>query len=455
MAGKVFVMSKIVILADKKVISNDRRLAGPQIRVVEMARALERKKHEVIVAEPERQSCSEINGIKFIDFQSLDDIKPVDVWITHPSLVEFCYTKFANIPLVVDGYDIDPIESLKNRGTQNLEESMYGYHELLATYLRALKRADKVLCSNERQKIYYLSILNFLGRINPKFQNDSIVLTLPSGTSRNEPISCNQNIIGNVRKNKEDYVVLWAGGIYPWYDIDTFLSAMQIVLNRMPNTQFLFVGVENPIYNSISEMGVKKLVENINASQYLKSHSLFVKWLPYNNRAEMYLKSDIGVSTHNDSLESIFSMRTRVIDMIWGGLPIVLTSGDTMSKYVKDHHIGVTVKIRDPVELANAIISLLKNRNLRKEMSRRERQLSQGELSWDNVIEPLHRFCLDPYIDKNTQDKLINKTMNVIKINDRMIWNAERLSWKVKKIIREEGLKYLTKRALNRLRKSK
>ncbi len=448
-------MSRIVILADSKVISSDGCLAGPQIRVVEMARSLERKKHEVIVAEPERQSCSEINGIKFIGFQSLDDIKSIDVWITQPSLVEFYYTKFVNIPLVVDGYDIDPIESLKNRGTQDFEESMYGYHKLLATYLRALKRADKVLCSNERQKIYYLSILNFLGRINPKFQDDSIVLTLPSGTPRNEPVSCSQDTIKNIRKGKEDYVVLWAGGIYPWYDIDTFLSAMQIVLNRMPNTQFLFVGAENPIYNSISEMGVKKLVENINASQYLKSHSHFVKWLPYNNRAEMYLKSDIGVSTHNDSLESIFSMRTRVIDMIWGGLPIVLTSGDTMSEYVKDHHIGVTVKVRDPLELSNAIISLLKNRSLRREMSRRERLLAQGELSWDNVIEPLHRFCLNPCRNNSGQDKLTNKTMNVIKINDGMAWNAGRISWRVKKIIKEEGLKYLVRRALNRLRKSK
>ena len=44
------------------------------------------------------------------------------------------------------------------------------------------------------------------------------------------------------------------------------------------------------------------------------------------------LEADLGISAHHDHLEARFSFRTRVLDYLWAGLPMVLTRGDSMAE---------------------------------------------------------------------------------------------------------------------------
>jgi hypothetical protein len=43
----------------------------------------------------------------------------------------------------------------------------------------------------------------------------------------------------------------------------------------------------------------------------------------------------VGVSTHRDHLETRLSFRTRMLDYIWAGLPIVCTDGDHFASLVR------------------------------------------------------------------------------------------------------------------------
>jgi hypothetical protein len=123
-------------------------------------------------------------------------------------------------------------------------------------------------------------------------------------------------------------------------------------------------------------------------------------------------------------------MRTRIIDMIWGGLPVVTTTGDTMSDYLSTQRIGVTVSPENPVELASAIVRLLEDPEKRWQMSKRSRALAEGELSWDCQIESLHRFCLDPNFEPSRRDDLVRRTAaNVVHINNGWVWRI-RAGWR-------------------------
>ena len=123
----------------------------------------------------------------------------------------------------------------------------------------------------------------------------------------------------------------------------------------------------------------------------------FNDWVAYDERARYLLESDIGVSTHRDHLETRFSFRTRMLDYIWAGLPIVCTDGDVFASMVNDHRLGLTVPPGNVTALADAIERLLGDPRELDEC--RRRLLEQADhFRWRAVVAPIARFCAAPHL---------------------------------------------------------
>jgi hypothetical protein len=86
-------------------------------------------------------------------------------------------------------------------------------------------------------------------------------------------------------------------------------------------------------------------------------------------------------------------MRTRVLDMIWGGVPLIVTLGDDVSRRVEAEAAGVTIPAGDPAALARATVALLADPARRRAMAARARTLAAGPLSWDEQVRPLAAYC--------------------------------------------------------------
>ena len=65
--------------------------------------------------------------------------------------------------------------------------------------------------------------------------------------------------------------------------------------------------------------------------------------VPYHERQNYLLEADIGCSLHFETLETYFAFRTRILDYIWAGLPMIVTRGDATSEIVKDYELGIVV----------------------------------------------------------------------------------------------------------------
>ena len=78
-------------------------------------------------------------------------------------------------------------------------------------------------------------------------------------------------------------------------------------------------------------------------------------WTPYAERAGYLLDADVGVSAHHDHLEARFSYRTRVLDYVWAGLPVVTTGGDSVAELVERERLGETVVPGDDEGFATAV----------------------------------------------------------------------------------------------------
>ena len=82
-------------------------------------------------------------------------------------------------------------------------------------------------------------------------------------------------------------------------------------------------------------------------------------WVPYEERGAWLLQADCAVAAHRDHLETRFSHRTRLLDCLWAGLPIVCTRGDELAERIAREGLGEAVPPADPAALAAALARVL------------------------------------------------------------------------------------------------
>ncbi len=125
-------------------------------------------------------------------------------------------------------------------------------------------------------------------------------------------------------------------------------------------------------------------------------HIFFNDWVPYAERADYLLDADIGLSLHFDHIESHFSYRTRLLDYIWAGLPMVATHGDFLGGLAAARGLAKTVRPQDPHEVAQALLAWIAEPGGRATFADRASALAE-ELRWAKAVQPLLEFCRHPY----------------------------------------------------------
>lgn len=381
-------MSNILILLDGEIIQESGITNGTGIRALEVAKALKRKKNKVLIAETKHKKDYSIHNINIRQWdkkkiKKLVKNKKVVIFIPGIPNSSMIYNYFENIkiPTIIDLHDPFYINSLfkKNR-KENSDLKNY------MCYL--LKKGDFFICSNERQRYFYQGVLASLGRLGLK----EIVSIVPMGIPIEKPKKKKLKGIINGK------IILWPGEFYPWFDPLTAINALELVVKKYPNTKMLFVGADYDHYNKYLRERVNNIKNHIKKKK-INKHIVFIDWLPYNKRETMYNTSDISVITYFNTIENQFSFRTRVLDCVWGNLPVICTEGDYLSEIIKNEGFGEIVKEKDYKKLAYKIIKMLDNKpTLNKNLI--------AKFHWDNIIKPINDFCNNPFFSYHEQISL-------------------------------------------------
>jgi glycosyltransferase involved in cell wall biosynthesis len=121
----------------------------------------------------------------------------------------------------------------------------------------------------------------------------------------------------------------------------------------------------------------------------------FGDWVPYEDWPNVLLESDVALTLHaEDTLETRLAFRSRVLDYIWAGLPIVATRGDAVSELITAHDLGIVVKGGDVEATAGAILTLL---DTPREVFQQRRDGLRQLLTWERAARPLVDFCRHPW----------------------------------------------------------
>jgi glycosyltransferase involved in cell wall biosynthesis len=322
-------------------------------------------------------------------------------WVLlHAHLGNHYLSQRDDLPVVVDLYDPFLVENMHYHRDLGLEPFRTDH----ATWRLQMARGDFFLCSSEEQRLYYLGWLTALGRVNPMaLEADPtlarLIVELPFGTPGEAPPEPPQRD-GVLPGVDADAPVLYFGGIYDWYDPDVVLDALPAVLERHPGAVIVFVEHPHPELTPLSV--AQRVRKRAKKQGWLGTTVRFEPWRPFDRRFELPQVSDLAVVTHRPGLETDLSLRTRLVDLMWLGLPAVVTAGGTMARVVEEEGAGVVVPAGNAEALAAAICSLLADETSRSRAREAARRWA-ADRSWQQVAAPLLRFAESPWRDPDRE----------------------------------------------------
>jgi glycosyltransferase involved in cell wall biosynthesis len=390
------------------VVSNDRvgsRMAGPAIRYYNFARELARDFHVTLMV-PGSVDI-EIEGFEVVQAQDYGGrafrpfARSFDVLVAQ-NLLPWTMRALARDPVrvIYDLYDPFLVENLglfaKQETTRRYQDALLRANSLAQEV--ALATGDAFLCASERQRDLWLGMLGALGRLDQdEYARDPslrrLIDVVPFGLPA-EPAVKSRPVLKGVVPGIEpgDRVLLWGGGIWNWFDPLTLIRAVAQLAERRGDVKLYFLGVQHP--NPETEaMTMADQAARLAEELGLLDRFVFFNfgWVPYDERADFLLEADLGVSAHEDNVETRFAFRTRMLDYLWAGLPIVTTGGDVLAELVEARGLGRVVAPGDVDGWVAAIEELLADPGPAK----RAIEEVRPEFAWPNVVRPLARLVAD------------------------------------------------------------
>ena len=345
-------------------------------------------------------------------------IAPGAVVSLYPSLCQI------RTPLALDLYIPLLLEELQRTRPESLAEQALFFDRVRRGLSTQILAADFILCASEKQRDYWLGALSALGRINPYTHADDptlrqLINVVPFGLPSQPPLHARQVLKGVYPGiGADDKVLLWGGGLYDWLDAPTLVQAMAHLADRRPDVKLFFMGVRHPNPQEFQRRGTHETLTLADELGLTGRTVFFNDWVPYDERENYLLEADIGVSLHRDHLETRFSFRTRFLDYLWAGLPIVATRGDALSEQVETQGLGRVVEPGDVEGVVAAILALLDTPNLRQAYRPRFEQAADG-YRWEMVAQPLVEFCTAP---RFAPDREHLRGMSVLEIGPTPWW---------------------------------
>lgn len=380
------------------------KMAGPAIRAFEISRLLA-PEHDVTLAtlghcdlQGEGFETTAANGYTLRPLVEDADVIVFQGLLLslHPFVAE------ANAVLVADIYDPFHLETLEQERARPMAERSEVSEATVGALNVQLARADYFLCASEKQRDFWLGQLAGQGRINPfTYDQDESLRALidvaPFGLPEGPAVQGRHGIRGVIDGvGPSDKVVLWGGGVYNWFDPLTLISAIDVVRRDIPDVRLVFMGMKHP-NPGVPEMAMADRARALADGLGIAGTHVFFNesWVPYEERADFLLDADLGVSCHFDHVETEFSFRTRILDYLWAGLPIVCTAGDAFGDLVEREGLGAAVPAEDVRALAGAISRLLTDADERALVHGRVREVA-ARYTWSKSLEPLARFVRSP-----------------------------------------------------------
>ena len=175
----------------------------------------------------------------------------------------------------------------------------------------------------------------------------------------------------NLPKNK--FIILFLGALHPKKGPDVILRAMPIIIKCNPDVKLVIAG------DGVMKAELKRLSEKLGIDKYVK----FAGFVEESLKPFYYKSADIFC------LPSV--VKTEVFPVVLleasaAGLPMVVSDLNTFKCIIKEGYNGLFTKRGDEKNLADAIIYLLENEDVRRRMEKNAKEHVKN-YTWNKIAE--------------------------------------------------------------------
>ncbi|ADU27070.1 glycosyltransferase [Ethanoligenens harbinense] len=386
-----------------------KKMAGPAIRYFEFAKAIS-KTCDVTLASYGMEGLEDtrFKTVQYT-FEMEDKLCQAAVEADVILLQGFILDNTRSFPdiakqkyLIFDLYDPFVIENIEALKDQPLTHRRGNAAYSLKALLKQLRLGDFFVAANIVQRDYWMGMLTSVNRISPEAYDISnnfskMINLVPFGIADEEPVHA-RDVLRGVWPgiNKEDFILIWGGGVWNWFDPISLIKAVKILSEERSDIKLFFLGVKRPNPTTPEIRMLNDAVALAKELDLYDRHVFFnFDWVDYNDRQNYLLEADAGVSFHFDTVETHFSFRTRILDYLWANLPIIGTEGDYFAELIREKEMGVTVGFQAVDEIAQAIRKLADDKAFYARCKEHIAQVAE-DYRWSKVSKPIVDFCQNP-----------------------------------------------------------
>ena len=333
------------------------RLAGPEIRALEFAKALSEEYAVTLIAQNPANRVRD--GMPVVPVTRRGVLREA---ARHDAFLSPCLPPYLlaakdvlDVVTIADAYDPHAVELAALEGERHDAELR------LRSMSQAIElgSADVILCAAERQREMLLRAAVGMGRRGRPVEIDPIVVPFgipdPPPPSRLRPLRSHFPQI-----DEHDKIVLWWGAVWAWLDVGTVIRAIAQTARTRPDIKLVITAGKPPVagrerFDAVGQ--ARALAQDLGV---IDRTVLFLDdWIPYEDRHDYLREADVGVTLHRFTAEAELAARARYMDYLSAGLPCVLGRGDEVAGDFEKAGFATLLERRDADVLARTLLSLI------------------------------------------------------------------------------------------------
>jgi glycosyltransferase involved in cell wall biosynthesis len=227
-------------------------------------------------------------------------------------------------------------------------------------------------------------------------QSEAAVVEADSTAKVDGPI---RQLLSKQGIGDSDFVVLWCGGYNTWTDVETLFQGLEAAMRCNPRLHYVSVGANT--YTAPDNVYDRFVAMAAASPQRDRYHML--GWRPWSEMATYYRESNVGINIDALHYETIFGTRTRLVEMIASGLPVITSLGAELSYLLRDAGVALTFDVGDWEQLGRNLEQMAADAELTRSMAAAAYRYAQEDLSFATTTRPLRDWVHNPSVAPDKQ----------------------------------------------------
>jgi glycosyltransferase involved in cell wall biosynthesis len=173
-------------------------------------------------------------------------------------------------------------------------------------------------------------------------------------------------------------IVISLRSLNPIYDLESLVKAVPLVLGKVPEAKFIIVG----------DGEQRDYLENVATSLGVGDSVRFAGPISNSDIPRYLASSDVYVST---SLSDA-GLAASTAEAMASQLPVVITDFGDNSQWVKEGQGGFLIPVKSPSLLAERIVYLLKNEDVRRKFGELNREIIEERNDYYKEMEKVEHL---------------------------------------------------------------